>query len=143
MRREIDLHKLLTELATLKENSGDRRTEELDKVISSIANIFLTLGMEMCDCDDCCSSCGSCEEAPSTADDVKCTKPDNTNCTQHNPVVGLSGISLPDSDRDVLIFASQYIRDATSNINIEHYRKFFKEGVLPIPTLKDVCRYLI
>lgn len=134
MRREIDLHKLLTELVALKENNSGRKTEELDKVISSTANLFSTLDICDCDCDNCCIS---------SSENGKHTESSDNDKYKHNPIVGLSGISLPDSDRDVLIFASQYIRDATSNINIEHYRKFFKEGVLPIPTLKDVCRYLI
>lgn len=67
----------------------------------------------------------------------------NSSCayTEDNVSSG-QGSDLSEEDIALLNFADMYISAYKAGGNIEEYRKFFKDNVLPVPTLQGVAKYI-
>lgn len=61
--------------------------------------------------------------------------------SNHNAVPTM-GSNLSEEDVALLNFADMYISAYKAGNNMEEYRKFFKDNVLPVPTLQDVVKYI-
>lgn len=66
---------------------------------------------------------------------------EDTILSGHNGVP-ITGSSLSDEDIALLNFADMYISAYKAGNNMEEYRKFFIDNVLPIPTLQSVAKYI-
>lgn len=54
----------------------------------------------------------------------------------------ITGSNLSDEDIALLNFADMYISAYKAGDNMEEYRKFFKDNILPIPTLQGIAKYI-
>lgn len=105
-----------------------------------------------------CSNCGSNVhnnkgKKDSTKNNVKtnhhkkcehgnfCAGTEDTILSGHNGVP-ITGSSLSEEDVALLNFADMYISAYKAGNNMEEYRKFFKDNVLPVPTLQGVAKYI-
>ena len=91
-----------------------------------------------------CSKCGSNVHGNKVKKDN--IKRNNVNTGKakssgHNGVP-ITGSNLSDEDIALLNFAGMYISAYKAGNNMEEYRKFFKDNVLPVPTLQDIAKYI-
>lgn len=59
----------------------------------------------------------------------------------HNDVPTM-GSNLSEEDVALLNFADMYISAYKAGNNMEEYRKFFIDNVLPVPTLQGIAKYI-
>ena len=64
------------------------------------------------------------------------------NCNRGHNGVPITGSNLSDEDIALLNFADMYISAYKAGNNMEEYRKFFKDNVLPVPTLQGIAKYI-
>ena len=64
------------------------------------------------------------------------------NCNSGHNGVPITGSNLSDEDIALLNFADIYISAYKAGNNMEEYRKFFKDNVLPVPTLQGIAKYI-
>lgn len=70
-----------------------------------------------------------------------CGGTEDTILSDHNGAYTI-GSNLSEEDVALLNFADMYISAYKAGGNIEEYRKFFKDNVLPVPTLQGVAKYI-
>lgn len=61
--------------------------------------------------------------------------------SNHNDVPAMCS-NLSEEDIALLNFADMYIAAFKAGDNLNEYRKFFIDNVLPIPTLQDIVKYI-
>ena len=95
-----------------------------------------------------CSKCGSNVHSNKVKKDnikrnVNTSKAKSSgNCNSGHNGVPTMGSNLSDEDIALLNFADIYISAYKAGNNMEEYRKFFIDNVLPIPTLQGVAKYI-
>lgn len=89
-----------------------------------------------------CSKCGSNVHSNSSANHhKKCEHNSSCAYTEDNVSSG-QGSDLSDEDTTLLNFAAMYIAAYKAGNNMEEYRKFFIDNVLPVPTLQGIAKYI-
>ena len=95
-----------------------------------------------------CSKCGSNVHGNKVKkDNIKCNvntskAKSSGNCNSGHNGVPITGSNLSDEDIALLNFADMYISAYKAGNNMEEYRKFFKDNVLPVPTLQGIAKYI-
>ena len=70
-----------------------------------------------------------------------CAGTEDTILSDHNGAYTI-GSNLSEEDTALLNFADMYISAYKAGNNMEEYRKFFIDNVLPIPTLQGIAKYI-
>lgn len=70
-----------------------------------------------------------------------CTNTGDTVLSSPNGVPTM-GSHLSGEDIALLSFADMYISAYKAGNNMEEYREFFKDNVLPVPTLQGIAKYI-
>ena len=94
-------------------------------------------------------SSGNCNSGncSSTNHHIKCEQGSFSNDMEttilsgHNGVP-ITGSNLSDEDIALLNFADMYISAYKAGNNMEEYKKFFIDNVLPVPTLQGIAKYI-